>query len=253
MAYRFFFREWRLKKIMWWIMIAELAGTVSALVMFGIAQPDAYRTTMWKVGFLNHFNSNPNMILYAYANHRPLPKIPFVWSQTLTNFNVAISVLSLFVLLAKLISFIMKVYYPVIGVFASFAMTALYATSVYGQAGPDYADSRYPSPVAWYIRKSCDPARPWNAYKSCQLAKGSFAVTVYLLFIYVVMLGLAINSMIPRKDDKMLDEEEDDSPKTDKHYEMMPATPRQPMPFTPRTQAFHTLDRKLPFRQQQYT
>lgn len=101
----------------------------------------------------------------------------------LTNFNVAISVLSLFVLLAKLISFIMKVYYPVIGVFASFAMTALYATSVYGQAGPDYADSRYPSPVAWYIRKSCDPARPWNAYKSCQLAKGSFAVTVYLLYV----------------------------------------------------------------------
>lgn len=104
-------------------------------------------------------------------------------THRLTNFNVAISVLSLFIMLAKLISFIMKVYYPVIGVFTSFAMTALYTTSVYGQAGPDYADSRYPSPVAWYIRKSCEPARPYNAYKSCQLAKGTFAVTVYMLYV----------------------------------------------------------------------
>ena len=84
-------------------------------------------------------------------------------------------------LLAKLIAFIMKVYYPAIGVFASFAMTTLYATSVYGQAGPDYADSRYPSAVAWYLRKSCDLAKPWHGYKSCQLAKGTFAVTVYML------------------------------------------------------------------------
>ena len=66
------------------------------------------------------------------------------------------------------------------------------------------------------------------------------------------MLGLAINSMVPRKNDNKLDEDEDDGVTESKHYEMMPATPRQPMPFTPRTQAFHTLDRKLPFRQQQY-
>lgn len=62
-------------------MIAELAGTVPMLVLFGIAQPDLYRTKMWQVGYDNGFNSNPKMILYAYANHRPLPNIPFVWSQ----------------------------------------------------------------------------------------------------------------------------------------------------------------------------
>ncbi len=39
------------------------------LVLFGISQPDLYRTKMWQVGFDNGFNSNPNMILYAYANH----------------------------------------------------------------------------------------------------------------------------------------------------------------------------------------
>jgi len=100
---------------------------------------------------------------------------------SLTNFNVAISVISLFVLLTKMIGTIMKVYRPVIGLFVSITLTALYATSVYGQMGPDYADPRYPSPIAWYISKSCDYAKPFGAESSCKLAKGTFAATVYML------------------------------------------------------------------------
>ena len=78
---------------------------------------------------------------------------------------------------------IMHVFYPIMGLVVSVALTALYATSVYGQAGPDYADKRYPSPVAWYISKSCDVAKPYNAANSCMLAKGTFAVTAYLLYV----------------------------------------------------------------------
>lgn len=99
----------------------------------------------------------------------------------LTNFNVAISIVSLFILLTKLILFIMKVWFPLIGLFVNAALVALFTTSVYGQMGPDYADPRYPSPVAWYIAKSCRYARILNAEKSCMLAKGTFAVTVYML------------------------------------------------------------------------
>jgi hypothetical protein len=102
-------------------------------------------------------------------------------SSRLTNFNVAISILALFILLAKMIATIMKVYYPIFGTLVGLCMTALFTVSVYGQAGPDYADSRYPSPVAWYIRYGCDIAAPYNAAKSCQMAKGTFAVTVYML------------------------------------------------------------------------
>lgn len=80
-----------------------------------------------------------------------------------------------------MIATIMKVFYPIFGTFVATAMTALYAVSVYGQAGPDYADPRYPSPVAWYIRLSCDVAAPYGAVKSCMMAKGAFAATVYLL------------------------------------------------------------------------
>ena len=81
MTYRVLHRKWKSTKAMWILMLAELAGTVPMLVLFGISQPDLYRTKLWQVGFDNGFNSNPKMILYAYANHRPLPNIPFVWSQ----------------------------------------------------------------------------------------------------------------------------------------------------------------------------
>jgi hypothetical protein len=81
-SYRILKRPWKKARLSYFAMLFELAGIVPMLVLFALAQPDVYRTNMWKVGFQNHFNSNPNMILYAYANHVPLPNIPFVWSQT---------------------------------------------------------------------------------------------------------------------------------------------------------------------------
>jgi len=94
---------------------------------------------------------------------------------------VAISIVSLFVLLGKMIMTIMKVYYPILGLVVSMALTGMYAASVYGQMGPDYLDPRYPSPIAWYIRYSCSIADAYNVGKTCAMAKGTFAVTVYML------------------------------------------------------------------------
>ncbi|KAB5578566.1 hypothetical protein GE09DRAFT_1280905 [Coniochaeta sp. 2T2.1] len=252
MGYFLLHRKWRVRKPMYWLMAAELVGLVPILVLFGIQQPDLYRTKFWQIGYNEGLNSNPNMILYAYANHRPLPKIPLVWSSVITEFNVAISVISLFVLLTKMIGFIMRVWYPIVGLFFNTAMVALYATSIYGQAGPDYADPRFPSPVAWYIRYGCDIAVKYGAKKQCMMAKGTFGVTTYMLFLYVANLGLAIWAMLPNKElDISGDDDDDDdySPAENKSWEMQPRTPGA-TPFTPRTQAFHTLDRKLPLRSQ---
>lgn len=99
----------------------------------------------------------------------------------LTEFNVAISIISLFYLLVMLILTIMKVYYPIVGVVTSTIMVALYTTSVYGQAGPDYLDPRYPSPIPWYLTKSCDVAERYKAGKTCQIVKGTFAISVTML------------------------------------------------------------------------
>jgi hypothetical protein len=80
MGYFILHRKWRVRKPIYWLMVAELIGLVPILVLFGIEQPDLYRSKFWQIGFNEGLNSNPNMILYAYANHRPLPKIPLVWS-----------------------------------------------------------------------------------------------------------------------------------------------------------------------------
>lgn len=68
--------------MLWWMLPAELAGVVACLAQFGIAQPNTYRTELWDIGGREHFNSSPNYQLYFYANYRPVPKTPFVWSQT---------------------------------------------------------------------------------------------------------------------------------------------------------------------------
>jgi hypothetical protein len=239
-----------------WLMVFELLGVVPCLVIFGIAQPDLYRTDLWQIGFENKLNSNPNMILYAYANYRPLPTVPLVWSQTLTNFNVAIAVVSLFFLLAKLIAFIMKVWYPIFATVVNVGILAIYAVSTYGQIGPDYADPRYPSPAAWYLRQGCDLAKAYGSYKSCQIAQASLGITLYMLVLYILNLGFAAWAMWPNPENDVRDEdEEEDTAQTMKqrNLEMQgmrsPMSARMMMPYTPRTQAFHTLDRQLPLRQ----
>lgn len=82
MKYRILHRNWRVRRPVYYLMIAELAGVVPMLVLMGIAQPNWFRTRFWQIGYENGWNSNPNMVLYAYANYEPLPTIPFVWSQT---------------------------------------------------------------------------------------------------------------------------------------------------------------------------
>ncbi|KAI2630374.1 hypothetical protein GGS26DRAFT_108397 [Hypomontagnella submonticulosa] len=258
MAYKLLYRQWRSTRAMYYTMIAELGGTVAVLVMFALAQPDLYRTRLWRAGNELGFNSSPAVILWSYSNYEPYPKLPLVWSQTITDFNVAISVLSLFLLLSKLIAFIMHVWYPIIALFINTALIALYVTSIAGQAGPDYLDPDHPSPIAWYIAKPCDVAANQTVQGYCRLAKGSFAAACIMLGIYVINMGLNIWAMLPNpaNDQEVDDDEETASPATLKRgssWEMhgIPPTPRTgTVPYTPRTMAFNTLDSKLPLRKQ---
>jgi hypothetical protein len=82
MAFLVLSRRWKWPKVLIALFVVELAGTVASLALFGIADPDLYRTRLWQVGSDNGFNSSPLQVLYAYANYRPIPKTPFVWSQT---------------------------------------------------------------------------------------------------------------------------------------------------------------------------
>ncbi|ATZ50108.1 hypothetical protein BCIN_05g04890 [Botrytis cinerea B05.10] len=261
-------RKWKFPKVIIWLNVIELAGTIAALVMFGIADPDLYRTNLWQIGYDNGFNSSPDEVLYAYANYRPLPKIAFVWSQTLQNFNIGISVLSMFIQLCKVVMFIMHIWYPLLSTVINGLLTVCWIVSIYGQAGPDHTDPDHPSNVAWYIAKSCSYAAPSGNEHYCQMAKGTFAVTVFMMVVYLANTILGIHSLIPSRLERSvnaLDLEDNietstkagkrvkttDSPDSERQWEMQnmeQSMDPSKQPFTPRTLAFKSLDRQLPLR-----
>ena len=72
--------RWRTVKIIWACLILEIPLIIAALALFGIADPDTYRTKLWQNGADQGFNSDPSEILYAYANYKPIA-VPLVWSR----------------------------------------------------------------------------------------------------------------------------------------------------------------------------
>lgn len=78
---RFFITmRWRLPKMVLAFFVVELAFTVPALALYALADPDTYRTKLWKDGALNGFNSDPSLAKYEAYNYRTM-KIPLVWSS----------------------------------------------------------------------------------------------------------------------------------------------------------------------------
>lgn len=78
---RFFVtRHWRYARLMYAFFVLEFLLTVAVLTLYGIADPNTYRTRLWQNGADAGFNSDPSIVLYSYANYRPI-KTPLVWSQ----------------------------------------------------------------------------------------------------------------------------------------------------------------------------
>ncbi|KAI4159323.1 MAG: hypothetical protein LQ342_006646 [Letrouitia transgressa] len=207
---------------MYGLFVLELVIEIAALALFGIAQPDLYRTRLWQEGADHGWNSNPNEIIYAYANYRPI-HTPLPWSQFVTNFNVIISVVALFVLLVKGIMFITKVFHPLLSVVIHAALIALFAISAHAQAGSDMSDPEHPQPGPPCV-------------------------------VFLAYLIISLYSLIPNKEfrasrsSKLADSE---SGAYQRPWEMtqVPQTPGttggMKSPTTPRTTAFDTLSGKI--------
>lgn len=73
-------RRWRWPKVMLGLFIIEFPLTVAALALFGIADPNTYRTALWQNGADLGFNSAPDERIYTLANYKPYTT-PVVWSQ----------------------------------------------------------------------------------------------------------------------------------------------------------------------------
>lgn len=66
---------------MYGLFVVEFLLVIAVLTLFGIADPNTYRTKLWQNGADHGFNSDPSIILYSYANYRPI-RTPTVWNQS---------------------------------------------------------------------------------------------------------------------------------------------------------------------------
>jgi len=248
--------EWRVPRVLLALCILEFPLTVAGLALYGIADPNTYRTLLWQEGANNGWNSDPSVILYAYANYKPIP-VPTPWAQFITDYNVVIIVLSMFFLLAKCVMYITDVLPPVASAVLHAILVVLYAYSISQQAGPDMSDPTRPSKIPWYITKSCGaPVSPGNQ-GFCMQAKASFAIAVCLCGLFSLYVLFSIYCAIPsaaqrnENNPKLADAETPVLSYDDKKWAVemnqLPQTPGSPLSsaMTPRTLAFNTLDGAL--------
>ena len=81
LGFRFALKRWRWPKVILGLMAVELLFVVGLLTLFGIAEPDTYRSKLWRDGFTNGFNSSPSQPLYDLVNGKTKQlQYPLVWS-----------------------------------------------------------------------------------------------------------------------------------------------------------------------------
>ena len=82
----------------------------------------------------------------------------------------------MFILLVKVVVFVMHLFLPLLSVFVHGLMLALFAVSLRNQSTPDMSDPDNPSPgLPWYMTKGCSYATPSNK-GFCMQARASFGV-----------------------------------------------------------------------------
>ncbi|KAF2858534.1 hypothetical protein K470DRAFT_221118 [Piedraia hortae CBS 480.64] len=182
---------WRWPKAFTGLLVFELLLIVGCLVLFGLADNNAYRTKLWQNGFDEGFNSAPDQIIYEYANHRKA-HTPLIWSSKLVQYNIVISVLSLFILLVKSCAFAVKCWFPVISALVSAAELALYAVSIHNETSHDMSDKQHPNPgLPWYLSKGCKYATKGN-HSYCVQAQSAFALTCLMVALFSIYLIFSI-------------------------------------------------------------
>lgn len=104
-------------------------------------------------------------------------------TYSMTEYNVVMSVLSMFVLLVKTAMFVLHAFLPALSVFAHMILIIVYAIGVRNQATPDLSDKNVPhlcKTLPWYLEKGCSSA-PQNMKGYCLQARASFAVACVML------------------------------------------------------------------------
>lgn len=84
---RFGWRHLRWTAFVIALVVLEYPLTIAGLALTGIADPNTYRTKLWKDGSLNGFNSDPSTPLLQAAMYRPVTT-PLVWSGMYVRYDI---------------------------------------------------------------------------------------------------------------------------------------------------------------------
>ncbi|PYH91483.1 hypothetical protein BO71DRAFT_401352 [Aspergillus ellipticus CBS 707.79] len=222
--------RWRNHNLMFILMTIELPLAIILLTLTGIASHDLYRTKLWQDGADNGFNSNPNEKLYAAANHRPY-KTPIVWSSFITEYNLVLGILSLFIWITKIPVHVLHMLTPPLSAFIHAGLIAVWIYSIRYQAGPDMSDPEHPQPgPPWYITKKCSVAAQKNDIHYCMQAKALFGFSIIIICYYFVVLCISLRNCVMTQEERDEMEELREERKTMKEYEdFVLQTPGIPM------------------------
>jgi hypothetical protein len=77
--FRFGLKRWRVTKPIYGLLLSETPFIIAGLALYGIADPNTYRSRLWQDGFDNGFNSSPAQPIYDMVNGGK-GVVPLVWS-----------------------------------------------------------------------------------------------------------------------------------------------------------------------------
>ncbi|KAI5462870.1 hypothetical protein BGZ63DRAFT_412607 [Mariannaea sp. PMI_226] len=172
----------------------ELIIATATVILFSLAYPDRFRSRLWENGGEEGWNSNPKLRIYFYANHREPPAIPLIWSQRLTDSNLAIAILTLVIFFARTVMAHLSYLPRYANILYDLLLASLWVASLAGQTSEDYSDPQHPSRYPWYLTHSCSESWAVNR-SSCRLAQTSFIFSALSAIIYIgrlVVEGLSI-------------------------------------------------------------
>ncbi|KAI1205203.1 uncharacterized protein F4807DRAFT_443856 [Annulohypoxylon truncatum] len=165
------------------LVFTEFSLAITTMSLLCCAYPERFRKTLWEIGGENGWNSNPRLRIYFYANYQQPPEIPLVWTQRLSESNLAISVLATAVCSARIeLSYfnLRPGFSRLFEVMNDMLLSGFWAYSVAAQSSSDLTDSDHLSVRPWYLERSCSILDE-SVVETCILAKACFAFSVLSL------------------------------------------------------------------------
>ncbi|KAK1970912.1 hypothetical protein LY78DRAFT_699688 [Colletotrichum sublineola] len=162
------------------LLAGDLCISATAVGLFWSASSGNFREKLWEHGGIEGWNSNPNHRVYFYANYEEPPEIPLIWSESLTNATLAVALLSLVLLAARVAMEYFGHMSRAVSLIYDAFLIFFWLHSIESQASGDFSDPERPSPHPWYLTRRCRN----DVATACRVAQASFTISILAALFY---------------------------------------------------------------------